>query len=776
VGFYIRKGVSAGPLRFNLSRSGLGVSVGVKGFRIGSGPRGNYVHMGRGGLYYRASLGRPRHRVAPASQWSPPFSPAPDPSLAQGMVEVETGNILDMVPSQGEAIVREINEKLNRLWLWPWVLAAGLTGTAVLAAKPAGQPFAIALIVIAAALTALVALLDTQRKSIVVLYDLDEEIASAFKAFADEFDRAALASSIWNIDSAGRTFDWKRNAGAGRLISRKPARFGYGLPGIVKTNLETPSITGGRQNIYFLPDVALVTEGKTAGAVPYDDLNIYWNTTVFIEDERVPSDAQIVGYTWRFVNRDGGPDRRFNNNRQIPQVLYQQMGLQGANGFQKILHISRVTERREFDQALAGLRMMVSRMRREMPLADAQSGVSAPSPSLLLPSPEAKPPATSQDAADAPQHTWVRAPLFLVVLAILGTAFVVVLGLGLYWQFPVPRAVGSAVVATIPPARMSTAPVTAGTPAPQNSEAVAPVSSVRPSFDCAAARQPLEVTICADPALSLTDMRYVQAYQALRQVTTEDGRWPLQQEAVDFQREVLSRCSVPANGLAPPLTETLRSCIAAAYNGQRADWIRRLPPVAVAEVSRPIKQHIALQHDLADLGFLPPGAAIDGVYGPVTRSAILTWQQAQGRVPTAFLSDDEARLVTAEATSGRSATMASSQPGPPPSDAFSRGMADWRELKAWSDAQTGEVADGVRYWEANRNVAGHASCVEKAARWAQTAGDASAFLYGCEQVKQRLDPIDAHRQSDADYRAGFSGGAKVAPLSPAGSLVPGMRP
>jgi peptidoglycan hydrolase-like protein with peptidoglycan-binding domain len=48
-----------------------------------------------------------------------------------------------------------------------------------------------------------------------------------------------------------------------------------------------------------------------------------------------------------------------------------------------------------------------------------------------------------------------------------------------------------------------------------------------------------------------------------------------------------------------------------------------MPPVAVAEVSRPIQQHVALQRDLAELGFAPPGAAIDGVYGPVTRSAIL---------------------------------------------------------------------------------------------------------------------------------------------------------
>ena len=100
-------------------------------------------------------------------------------------------------------------------------------------------------------------------------------------------------------------------------------------------------------------------------------------------------------------------------------------------------------------------------------------------------------------------------------------------------------------------------------------------------------------------------------------------------------------------------------------------------------------------------------------------------------------------------------------------------MADWRDLKAWSDAQTGEAGAGVRYWEANRNVSGHASCAEMAARQTQAAGDKSAFLSGCQEAKRRLDPVDARRQSDSDYRAGFSSGAKAAPLSPTESLVPG---
>jgi hypothetical protein len=47
--FYLRKSISAGPFRFNLSSSGIGLSVGVKGVRIGTGPRGHYVHAGRGG-------------------------------------------------------------------------------------------------------------------------------------------------------------------------------------------------------------------------------------------------------------------------------------------------------------------------------------------------------------------------------------------------------------------------------------------------------------------------------------------------------------------------------------------------------------------------------------------------------------------------------------------------------------------------------------------------------------------------------------------------------
>ena len=58
MGFYLRKSFRAGPIRFNLSKNGIGASVGVTGARIGMSSSGRaYVHSGRGGLYYRKSLG-----------------------------------------------------------------------------------------------------------------------------------------------------------------------------------------------------------------------------------------------------------------------------------------------------------------------------------------------------------------------------------------------------------------------------------------------------------------------------------------------------------------------------------------------------------------------------------------------------------------------------------------------------------------------------------------------------------------------------------------------
>jgi len=50
--FFLRKSMNVGPVRLNLSKSGIGTSFGSTGFRIGVRPDGrSYIHAGRHGVY-----------------------------------------------------------------------------------------------------------------------------------------------------------------------------------------------------------------------------------------------------------------------------------------------------------------------------------------------------------------------------------------------------------------------------------------------------------------------------------------------------------------------------------------------------------------------------------------------------------------------------------------------------------------------------------------------------------------------------------------------------
>lgn len=61
MGWFLRKSFRVGPLRLNVSKRGIGASVGVKGARLGVDATGKpYAAGGRYGLYFRERLGASR--------------------------------------------------------------------------------------------------------------------------------------------------------------------------------------------------------------------------------------------------------------------------------------------------------------------------------------------------------------------------------------------------------------------------------------------------------------------------------------------------------------------------------------------------------------------------------------------------------------------------------------------------------------------------------------------------------------------------------------------
>jgi hypothetical protein len=355
VSFYIRKAIRVGPVRFNLSKSGIGVSAGIKGLRVGSGPRGNYIHMGRGGLYFRKTLPSGRSRSPVDSSAQPLTPPARAPRDAEPLHEIASGSVLQMTDSSSAELLDEFNQKRKLVRIFPFVATAAVA--TVLVEQYNAQPgwLLLATILVGAALSVFTRIRDEVRKTVVVFYELDDTAEKAFGDLYAAFEILRGCSRAWHIAAEGRVRDVKYHAGANALVDREPIALTVGGIPFLKSNIAIPAVLVGRRLIVFMPDRVLVFDSDAVGAVAYSNLRIEVAASRFIEEKEVPPDARVVDQTWRYVNKSGGPDRRFKDNNQLPVVLYEQVHLGSDTGLNELVQFSRVGVGAELQAATAAM-------------------------------------------------------------------------------------------------------------------------------------------------------------------------------------------------------------------------------------------------------------------------------------------------------------------------------------------------------------------------------------------------------------------------------------
>lgn len=354
--FYLRKSVSAGPFRFNFSKSGMGVSVGVKGLRIGTGPRGHYVHAGRGGLHYRASVGRAGQKkslpaVAEAERSKEDF-------IADDVVltDIESGDVLAMQEEGFSDLLAEINAARRKADLA--LLGAVLPGVAgvLLALFVVPQGLFVSLLFLPG--WALGRWLNSYLRTAVVFYELESDVTAAYQTVAERFDMLLGCAAAWHVEAGGAVRDlatWKRNAGATHIVRKKTTTLAYKLPACLASNVTPPALHVGKQVLYFLPDVVLVDDGANVGAIGYPDLGVASQRSNFIEEGTVPHDAKVISRTWKHPNKSGGPDRRFKDNYQIPVCEYEVMHMTSNSGLNELVEFSRTGVVTPFSQALKAM-------------------------------------------------------------------------------------------------------------------------------------------------------------------------------------------------------------------------------------------------------------------------------------------------------------------------------------------------------------------------------------------------------------------------------------
>jgi hypothetical protein len=297
--------------------------------------------MGRGGLYYRQTLpsGASGRNQAPNS---PELQQSNTEIEHDPLKEIESAHITQMVDSSSADLVVEMNNKRKKVRIWPFIATLGAVLTFVAFKSSEAPTLALVITVVTVALTILASIKDSLRKTTVLFFELEPEIEALYQKLHDSFDQLSSSSSKWHVEAEGAVKDRKRNAGATSVIKRTTISLGTGNPPYIKTNVSVPSIPVGKQTLYFFPDKVLIFEPNGVGAVSYPNLRISVESTRFIEDGSVPRDAKVVDRTWKYVNKRGGPDKRFKDNRELPIALYEDLKFTSDTGLNERIEISRV--------------------------------------------------------------------------------------------------------------------------------------------------------------------------------------------------------------------------------------------------------------------------------------------------------------------------------------------------------------------------------------------------------------------------------------------------
>jgi hypothetical protein len=322
--------------------------------------------MGRGGIYFRQTLPSP-------GVHQPKRTPDVSPQSSNiQFKEIESAGVNQMVDSSSVALLAEINSKAKKPLIWPWILILSLCLLSSIAIFTEWFWLYWFLIPLCCGATAWAIYKDKLRKTIVLFYELEPHIEQAYQNFHAAFDSLTKCSRVWHIDSQGKinsTYDWKVNAGASSLVKRRPANPDTAPPSYFQCNISIPSLPAGGRRLYFLPDRVLLRDATGFGSVNFEQIEVNSHDARFIEDGTVPNDAKVVDSTWRYLNKKGGPDRRFNNNRKIPIVLYEEILLTSNNGLREMLQISRTGVGDQLRAAIRGMAAAISQ--RENPATDA---------------------------------------------------------------------------------------------------------------------------------------------------------------------------------------------------------------------------------------------------------------------------------------------------------------------------------------------------------------------------------------------------------------------
>ena len=312
MGVRFRKSINlGGGFRINVSKSGVGYSCGTKGVRFTKTARGtsrNTYSIPGTGLSYVTERGKKNRTSAPKATKDGNVSPAQQHESIVDAISTENVNVNDYQPAEYEELLVQMRKAQRLNYLSSWLIA-----TIVLSVFP--------LFIFTAIVGIVLKVVVHVKMKVPMEYSFDSESQEAYDDLSAIWMSLNKNQKFWQTISEN-SLDKKTSGGASRGVNRIPAKAISKLPFFVDANVQPFGLKLRKQKVFFLPDKALIISRTNVGAISYADVDMGFGITRFVETDPVPKDAKVVDQTWLKVNKNGTPDKRYKNNRQVPICEY----------------------------------------------------------------------------------------------------------------------------------------------------------------------------------------------------------------------------------------------------------------------------------------------------------------------------------------------------------------------------------------------------------------------------------------------------------------------
>jgi len=339
MGFRMRKNVNiGGGFKINLSKSGVGYSWGTKGYRVtkkSTGGTRTTVSIPGTGLSYVSETGKKRGSSSPKNS---------NPDLYNQNIQNHVTE-----PQKYDTRVFENNIASE-------IVSDGLEEMIVLAAKKIRihkfSAIVFWLSLILGCFNPLLWLISVasfifrkyykRKKTIYLDYSIDSDIKKVIAEKMQPLIQISQCEKTWRVAQTSKVVETKYSSGASELSSRELCKVSTKSVFPFATNEQAVSFKTSNEILLFLPDKLFILQGSKVGALNYSDVNIEITGTRYIETGSVPADSVIIDSTWEYVNKSGGPDKRFKNNRELPVCYYGKMEIKSDYGLNTVIMFSNI--------------------------------------------------------------------------------------------------------------------------------------------------------------------------------------------------------------------------------------------------------------------------------------------------------------------------------------------------------------------------------------------------------------------------------------------------